>query len=73
MPHPLDKYREKYTIWNNDQVLLLTNGEVDELVDLIKAKMPAYSVMRWCGHCVGEMFHLAFKLYDNEPDSDGRV
>lgn len=71
--HPLEKFREKYNLWVNDQVLLLNHDEINEIEGLIKAKLPAYSVMKWCGHCVGQMFHLAFKLYENEPDFNGGV
>ena len=65
--HPLDKYREKYRLWTNDQVLLLTDGERAELLELIRAKVPDYTHMQWCGSCVGKMFDYAFELYPDEP------
>lgn len=64
--NPLEKFKEKYNLWINDQVLTLNHSEINEIEALIQAKHPDYRVMKWCGHCIGEMFKLAFNVYEKE-------
>ncbi len=65
--HELEKYRSKYNSWINDQVMLLTDSEVSDIIEIIRAKWdPGYTVFRWCGYCVAKMLEHAFNLYEKE-------
>lgn len=64
--HPLERFRDKYNMWKNDQVLALSNQDVQDIVDIIRTRHPGYGVMAWCNYCVGKMFELAFEIFKDE-------
>lgn len=64
----LEKYREMYNAWVNDQVLYNMDGAAkNEIIDVIRKEFnPGYVTELWCGSCVAKMLVYAFEQMDKE-------
>ena len=63
----LEKYRQIYTMWVNDEVLLNTSF-ASEVQDIIRQELnPGYTAQTWCGKCCADMLELAFRHLDSLP------
>jgi len=57
-----ERFREVYELWTNDQCLVLSAQQKQEVYDLIKEVDKDYHVDLWCGHCVAGMLEYLFRL-----------
>ena len=63
----LEKYRPQFENWKTSQYISLQAHEINEIVDVIHAEWDSgYSVLRWCGYCVGKMAEMVLSKLENE-------
>jgi len=69
----LEKYRQIYTMWVNDNVLLNTSF-ANEVQDIIRQELnPGYTAQTWCGKCCADMLELAFRHLDSLPKHESNT
>lgn len=63
----LEQYRQVYTIWINDKVLINT-AFANDVLDIIRKEInPGYTNNLWCGKCCADMLETAFRHLDSLP------